>query len=155
MTEKRIIVRTINLERAIRTVIHDLRIPKKLRTALAFYQDQRADLNNGKIFMLRTRQTETTCPPTAAYPSVAEVCQQYNSQRSANEDCFVSSCGSAAIERELKICMRHHDESLDWSIEINGQRHEHVTSDVMEALVECAMIIAETSLTRALASRPQ
>ena len=154
MTEKQIIVRTINLEQAIRTVIHDLRIPKKLRTALAFYQDQRADLQNGEIFLLRTRQTETSCPPTAAYPSVAEACQ-CNSQRSANEDCFVSSGGRAAIERELKICMRHHDESLDWSIEINGQRHEHVTSDVMEALVECALIVAQTSLTRALTTRPQ
>jgi hypothetical protein len=35
----------------------------------------------------------------------------------------------------------------DWSVVINGQRHEHVTTEVVEALVECELIVAETSLT--------
>jgi len=59
------------------------------------------------------------------------------------------------MEREIKICLWHNDELLDWSIEIDGQRHEHVTSEVMEALVECALIVAQMSLTRPVASRPQ
>jgi hypothetical protein len=50
--------------------------------------------------------------------------------------------------KELKIGLWHDDEALDWSIEINGQRHEHVTSEILEALVECALIVAETSLTK-------
>jgi hypothetical protein len=50
--------------------------------------------------------------------------------------------------RQIKINLWHNDEVLDWSIEINGQRHEHVTDEVMEALVETALIVAETSLAR-------
>ena len=49
---------------------------------------------------------------------------------------------------QIKIDLWHNDEMLDWSIEINGLRHEHVTSEVIETLVECALIVAERSLTR-------
>jgi hypothetical protein len=52
--------------------------------------------------------------------------------------------------QEIKIDLWHNDEALDWSIEINGLRHEHVTSEIMETLVECAFIVAENSLTRAV-----
>jgi hypothetical protein len=48
----------------------------------------------------------------------------------------------------IKIDLWHNYEALDWSIEINGLRHEHVTSEVIETLVECALIVAEKSLTR-------
>jgi hypothetical protein len=51
---------------------------------------------------------------------------------------------------QIRINLWHNDERLDWSIEINGQRHEHVTSEIVEALVESHLIIAETSLTRAV-----
>jgi hypothetical protein len=34
----------------------------------------------------------------------------------------------------------------DWSVEINSLRHEHVSTEVMESLVESAMIVAEESL---------
>jgi hypothetical protein len=47
---------------------------------------------------------------------------------------------------KLKIDLWHNDEALDWSIEINGLRNEHVTSETLEALVECALIVAEGSL---------
>ena len=50
--------------------------------------------------------------------------------------------------QQIKIDLWHHDEALDWFIEINGLRHEHVTSEVIETLVECALIVAEKSLTR-------
>jgi len=46
MADQRIIVRTLTLEPAIRTVILDLRIPKRLRTALSVYQDQQGDLDS-------------------------------------------------------------------------------------------------------------
>ena len=52
--------------------------------------------------------------------------------------------------QKLKIGLWLNDEALDWSIEINGLRHEHVTSEILEALVECALIVAENSLTRAV-----
>jgi hypothetical protein len=68
--------------------------------------------------------------------------------------CVLSS-QPAAIEQGIQIYILHNDESLDWSVEINGLRHDHVTSEVMEALVECAVITAETSLMRALTARPQ
>jgi hypothetical protein len=48
--------------------------------------------------------------------------------------------------RQIKIDLWHNDEALDWSIEINGLRNEHVTSETLEALVECALIVAEGSL---------
>jgi hypothetical protein len=50
----------------------------------------------------------------------------------------------------LEIGLWLNDEALDWSIEINGLRHEHVTSEILEALVECALIVAENSLAGAV-----
>jgi hypothetical protein len=51
--------------------------------------------------------------------------------------------------QQIRINLWHNDEAQDWSIEINGLCHEHVTSEIVEALVECALIVAEKSLTRA------
>jgi hypothetical protein len=51
--------------------------------------------------------------------------------------------------QEINIKMWRNDEAQDWSIEINGLRHEHVTSEIMEDLVECALIVAEKTLTEA------
>jgi hypothetical protein len=53
--------------------------------------------------------------------------------------------------QQIKIDLWHNDEMLNWSIEINGLRHEHVTSEIIETLVECAVIVAEKSLTRVVA----
>jgi len=50
--------------------------------------------------------------------------------------------------RKIIIDLWRNDETLDWSIEINGWRHEHITSEIVEALVESQLIVAETSLTR-------
>ena len=52
--------------------------------------------------------------------------------------------------KELKIDLSHNYEAQDWSVEINGLRHEHITSEVVEALVESALIVAETSLINPL-----
>lgn len=46
------------------------------------------------------------------------------------------------------------NETEDWSIEINGRRHENVPAEVMEALVEAALISAETSLSEMTSQRP-
>ena len=51
--------------------------------------------------------------------------------------------------KELKIDLSHNYEAQDWSVEINGLRHEHITSEIMEDLVECALIVAERTLTEA------
>jgi hypothetical protein len=45
--------------------------------------------------------------------------------------------------QQIKIVLWHNDEALDWSIEINGLGNEHVTSEIIEALVECALIVSE------------
>jgi hypothetical protein len=50
--------------------------------------------------------------------------------------------------QRINIDLWHNDEALDWSIEIDGLRHEHVSSEILETLVECALIVAEKSLTR-------
>jgi len=128
MTEQLTMARVDALEDAIQTVMHDLRIPKDLRTALAVYQ---------RTFRL------------------PDVVQPNNPPRSTNEDRDVLNCMSPAIEEGLQVVMRHNDESFDWSVEINGQLHEHVTSEVMEALIECAVIVAQASLTRAFVHRSQ
>jgi hypothetical protein len=52
--------------------------------------------------------------------------------------------------QQVKIDLWHNDEALDWFIEVNGLRHEHVTSEIMETLFEYALIVAEKSLTRAV-----
>jgi hypothetical protein len=113
------------LEHAIQTVINDSRVPKTLRTALGVYQDRRAALNNRETAMIRAGKTEPACPPET-------------------------------IRSDLTfIEILRNDESFDWSVEINGQRHCHVPSEVMEALVECAVIVAQTSSMRAFSHRPQ
>jgi hypothetical protein len=155
MAEGRTIMRIDALEKAIETVLQDRRIPKKLRTALAVCKEQRAQLNNREIGTLWVGQTGTACLLKTIRPILVEVCQPCDTRRKPREERSILNCEPATIEREIKICLWHNDESLDWSMEINGQRHEHVTSEIMEALVECALIVAQMSLTRRLTSRPQ
>ena len=47
------------------------------------------------------------------------------------------------------------NETPDWSIEINGQRYEHIETEIMEALVEAALIRAEMYLSEMASQRPQ
>jgi hypothetical protein len=152
MTEPLTIVRLMALEQAIQMVIHDRRIPENLRKALAVYQDRRGDQNNRAIGTLRAEHIEPTCLPKTIRSSGAEVCQRRNSRIARQES---RNCEFNLATQEIGISLWHNDESLDWSIEIDGLRHEHVTSEIMEALVECALIVAQMSLARALAQRPQ
>jgi hypothetical protein len=55
-------------------------------------------------------------------------------------------------EIKIKIWLNAAD---DWSIEINGLRHDHVSSQIMEAFVETSMVMAEKSLIEAASRRPQ
>ena len=62
---------------------------------------------------------------------------------------LILDCGVYCPMKQINIDLWRNDESQDWSIEINGLRHEHVTSEIMEDLVECALIVAERTLTEA------
>jgi hypothetical protein len=49
--------------------------------------------------------------------------------------------------RQIRVTLWHNFAVRDWSVVINGQSHEHVTIEVVEALVESELILAETALT--------
>ena len=49
--------------------------------------------------------------------------------------------------QQIRITLWHNFAMRDWSAVINGQCHEHVTIEVIEALVESELIVAETALT--------
>jgi len=63
----------------------------------------------------------------------------------AREPDHFLACGPNRMQ-QIKITLWHNHEIQDWSVEIDGQRHEHVTCELVEALVECELIVAETSL---------
>jgi hypothetical protein len=46
-----------------------------------------------------------------------------------------SGSGCRLSCRKSKIKLRRNDQAQDWSIEINGLLHEHVSSEIMEDLV--------------------
>jgi hypothetical protein len=48
--------------------------------------------------------------------------------------------------QEIRLKLWLNDEA-DWSIEINGHRHEHVTSEIMEGLVEATLVSAQSVMT--------
>lgn len=48
--------------------------------------------------------------------------------------------------QEINVKLWRNHGSEDWSIEINGLLHEHLSAQEMEDLVEAAMIVAEKSL---------
>lgn len=51
---------------------------------------------------------------------------------------------TSSFVAEIMIKVWRNVEEEDWSVEINGLRHDHVPSETLEALVECAIIAAET-----------
>ncbi len=56
--------------------------------------------------------------------------------------------------RQITITLRLNTVTRHWSLEIDGERYEQVTVDLIEALVECQLILAEKSLTRLHGSTP-
>jgi hypothetical protein len=149
-------VRIKTLTEAIQTVIHDVRIPKKLRLSLAAYQDQVAHPRKGEndiplADQPQPKRLRKTTPPL----SLGGVCKICASRTTENGNRCIPDCRHALNQRQLVISLWHNSESPDWSIEINGHRHEHVTGDIMEALVECALIVAQSQLTKPYNRRPQ
>ena len=114
MADLRIIVRTLTLERAIRTVIYDLRIPKKLCTALSVDQDQQGDLDGCETDWVPRGPGENARLLKTNRPSLVEVTQTYNIQSKPHEYRNIPICLTAR-ERESKISLWHDDELLDWS----------------------------------------
>jgi hypothetical protein len=49
--------------------------------------------------------------------------------------------------QEINIKLWRNDGAEDWSIEINGLRHEHVCAQEIEDLIEATVSVAEKSLT--------
>jgi hypothetical protein len=50
--------------------------------------------------------------------------------------------------REIHIKLQRNDELKDWSMEINGRLHEHVSDEGLTDLVEGALIVAAKSLVQ-------
>jgi hypothetical protein len=155
MTEQVSGARIKTLTEAIQTVIHDLRIPKKLRLSLAAYQDQAAHLREGENHIPLVGQPEPKRLRKTIPLNLGGVCHTCASRTITNEKRCIVDGRDALIQRQLTISLWHNSESLDWSIEINSHRHEHVTSDIVEALVECALIVAQSQLTKPYNRRPQ
>jgi hypothetical protein len=151
MTERKNVVRVDALEKTIEALTHDLRVPKRLRVALAVFQKERTVPKDRGLSLLPVRSIGLS----RGLGAIADVCQCNDAQSSSDEERTILSRVQTTVEQGLEIQMWLNDESLDWSVEINGQCHEHVSSDVMEALVECALIMAEASLMKASVSRPQ
>jgi hypothetical protein len=52
--------------------------------------------------------------------------------------------------REINIKLWRNDELMDWSMEINGRLHEHVSDESLIDLVEGSLIVAAKSLIRSV-----
>jgi hypothetical protein len=48
--------------------------------------------------------------------------------------------------REINIKLRRNEKQHDWSMEINGRFHEHISNEGLTDLVEGALIVAAKSL---------
>jgi hypothetical protein len=49
--------------------------------------------------------------------------------------------------QEINIKLWRNDGADDWTVELNGRRHEHVCAQEIEDLIEAAVSVAEKSLT--------
>jgi hypothetical protein len=63
----------------------------------------------------------------------------------ANKPNQLLGCKTKNVQKII-ITLSHNFSVRDWSVEIDGQRYEHVTTEVVEALVECQLIVTETAL---------
>jgi hypothetical protein len=51
-------------------------------------------------------------------------------------------CRQSNGTQRITITLERNVATRDWSLILNGQRHEHVTTGIIEALVECELIVA-------------
>jgi hypothetical protein len=56
--------------------------------------------------------------------------------------------------QEINVKLWRNHGQQDWSVEINGKRYESVAIELIEELMERALIDAEESLIEATARRP-
>jgi hypothetical protein len=57
--------------------------------------------------------------------------------------------------QEINLKLWRNEQTQDWSVEINGLRHERVTAQTLEDLVESALIVTEKLLMDASTRLPQ
>jgi hypothetical protein len=50
-------------------------------------------------------------------------------------------CRQSNGAQRITITLERNVATRDWSLVLNGQRHEHVTTEIIEALVECELIV--------------
>ena len=55
---------------------------------------------------------------------------------------------NAPREKHIHIILSHNDETRDWSVEIDGYLHAHISTEVIEALVEWKLMESYTLLER-------
>jgi len=144
MTKPLTTVRVDALEQAIRTVIHDLRIPKDLRTALAVYQNQRAELNK--------RGVGKESPQPTRISKAFRLINGYQPENNDNRRTPNSVCST--MEQGLSVHMWIDGELPYWSGYINGVRRDHVTTELMEGLIETAVIDSELSAQEVFSRQP-
>ena len=109
MTEQQHVVRIDVLEKAIETLIHDHRVPERLRTALAVYQNQRTGLNTRGLSLLPAKSSGLS----KGSGCVADVCQPDKSRSSSNDHGTIRSRVRTTIRPEIEIQMWLDDVSLD------------------------------------------
>jgi hypothetical protein len=133
MTKQSSIVRADPFELAIETVIHDTRVPRHLRTALAAYRSQRANPNNHGISVVspRSKSPSKTCQP-------ADGCR------------FCTS-----LAQKIDIQMWIDVESLDWFLQLNGHLHERITLETVEALIDFAFVASVRSILKTFSPQQQ
>jgi hypothetical protein len=49
-------------------------------------------------------------------------------------------------EIEIKIKLWHHNEENDWSAEVCGRMHKHVSTETVDDLVEYVLVAAQQAL---------
>src|ERR1700759_2403199 len=148
MTKQSTIVRTDPLEQAIQTVVQDLRIPKDLRIALANSQRERTGPNNHGISVVPSKFAGSSTAFRLAESS------QPNTSGSCVDSGILNGVRTDLAQR-IDIQMWINVESLDWVVEINGHLHKNIPLDFVEALIECAVISAASSVMKTFSARPQ
>jgi hypothetical protein len=48
--------------------------------------------------------------------------------------------------QEIRIKLWHHDEENDWSAEVYGRLHKHISSETVDELVEYVLVAAQQAL---------
>jgi hypothetical protein len=56
--------------------------------------------------------------------------------------------------QEINVKLWRNNREQDWSVEINGKRYESVPIELIEELVERALIVAEESIIEVVTRRP-